>query len=79
LGSRQNFNRIFSLDSGACVSVSPATPTLIQRAKLDDREFLSAGGHQLRSHRVAEEEINICFGPQVWSFYVLQTQCPLLG
>jgi len=67
-------NRIFSLHS-----VLRATPTLIQRAKRDDREFRSAGGHQLRSYGVVEEEIDIGFGPQVWSFYVLQTQCPLLG
>jgi len=72
-------NRIFSLDSGACVSVLPATPTLIQRAKRDDREFRSGGGHQWRSYGVVEEEIDIGFGPQVWSFYILQTQCPLLG
>jgi len=61
------------------VSVLPATPTLIQRAKRDDREFRSAGGHQLRSYRVVEEEIGIDFGPQVVSFYVLQTQCPFLA
>jgi len=72
-------NRIFSLDSGACVSVLPATPTLIQRAKRDDCEFRSAGGHQLRSYGIVEEEIDIGFGPQVWSFYVCQTQCLLLG
>jgi len=79
LGSKQNFNRIFFLDSGAYVWVSPATPTVIQRAKRDDLEFRSFGGHQLRSYSVVEEEIDIGFGPQVWSFYVLQTQCPLLG
>jgi len=61
------------------VSVLPATPTLIQRAKRDDREFRSGGGHQWRSYGVVEEEIDIGFGPQVWSFYILQTQCPLLG
>jgi len=61
------------------VSVLPATPTLIQRAKRDDREFRSGGGHQWRSYGVVKEEIDIGFGPQVWSFYVLQTQCPLLG
>jgi len=72
-------NRIFSMDSGACVSVLPATPTFIQRAKRDDREFRSAGGHQLRSYGIVEEVIDIGFGPQVWSFYVLQTQYPLLG
>jgi len=70
--------RIFSLDSGACASGLPATPTLIQRAKRDDREFRSAVGHQLRSYGVVEEEIVIGFGPQAWSFYVLQSQCPLL-
>jgi len=72
-------NRIFSLDSGAYVSVLPATPTLIQCAKRDGCEFRSAGGHQLRSYGVVEEEIDIGFGPQVWSFYVSQTRCPLLG
>ena len=61
------------------MSVSPATPTLIQRAKRDDRECRSACGHQLLSYGVVEEQIDIGFGPQVWSFCVLQTQCPLLG
>ena len=72
-------NCIFSLDSGVCVSFLPATPTLIQCVKRDDREFRSAGGHPLRSYGVVEEEIDIGFGPQVWPFFVLQTQCPLLG
>ena len=33
----------------------------------------------MRSYGIVEEEIDIGFGPQVWSFYVLQTQCLLLG
>ena len=63
-------NRIFSLDSGACVSVLSATPTLIQRAKRDYREFRSAGGHQLRSYSVVLWFPTFSVSGTLWTIWV---------
>ena len=61
------------------MSILPATPHLIQRAKKSDRKLTAAGGFALKSYGVVEETIDIGFGPKAWIFYVVESHNPLLG
>jgi len=72
-------NRVFMFDPGGCVSISPATPHLIQRARMSDRKLTAAGGFELKSYEVVEETMDIGFGPKAWIFYVVETHNPLLS
>jgi len=49
-------NLLFMFDPGACVSILPATPHLIQRARKSDRKLTPAGGFALKSYGVVEEQ-----------------------